>query len=260
MANPKIGLSMLYCLGQPFNEMIVQIEKAEIPNIELVDDGLHALNRKRVHVLNELAASYGLKYTVHAPFISVDISTPSDWLLKAMIKGLEKSIVNSSALNCQVWVFHPGLKSVMSNLSPGMNWVRNLKSASLLTKFARDQGVTAAIENVPEPFLFVMKTVEDFRRFYNEIDEDISMTLDLGHANISHQTDTFLTTFADKIVHIHAHDNDGKSDSHLGIGSGTIDWERTADLIKKISHDKIIVVESTEHIQESLNRLRLLFA
>jgi sugar phosphate isomerase/epimerase len=260
MVNPNIGLSMYYRLGQPFDEMIMQIEKAGTPNIELVDDGLHALNKKRVQVLNEKATSYGLKYTVHAPFIGVDISTPSDWLSKAMIKGLKKSIINSSALNCQVWVFHPGQKSVMSNLSPSMDWARNLKSASLLTRFARDHGVQAAIENVPEPFLFVMKTVEDFRRFYNEVDEDINMTLDLGHANISHQTDAFLTTFADKIVHIHAHDNDGKNDSHLGIGFGTINWVKTAGLIRKISYDRTIVVESSEHIQESLNRLGELFA
>ena len=124
MVSPKIGLSMLYCLSQPFNRAIVQIEKAGTPNIELVDDGLHALNRKRVQALNDMATSYGLKYTVHAPFIGVDMSTPSDWLLKAMIKRLKKSIVNSSALNCQVWVFHPGSKSVMSDLSPGMDWIR----------------------------------------------------------------------------------------------------------------------------------------
>ena len=260
MGSPKIGLSMLYCFGEPFDGMIEQIKKAEIANIELVDDGLHALNRKRVQILNDLAASYGLKYTVHAPFIGINISMPSDWLLKAMLKGLKKSIVNSSALNCQVWVFHPGSKSVMSDLSPGMDWIRNLKTASLLAKFARDHGVKAAIENVPEPFLFVMKTVEDFKRFYDEIDEDISMTLDLGHANISHQIEAFLTTFADKIVHMHAHDNDGKSDLHLGAGFGTINWEKTADLIKKTSYDKIIVVESAEHVQESLNRLRQLFA
>lgn len=259
MVSPKIGLSMLYCLGQPFNGAIVQIEKAGIPNIELVDDGLHALTGKRVQALNDLAASYGLKYTVHAPFIGVDISTPSDWLLKAMMKRLKKSIVNSSALNCQVWVFHPGSKSVMSDLSPGMDWIRNLKTASLLSKFARDHGVKAAIENVPEPFLFVMKTVEDFKRFYNEVDEDISMTLDLGHANISHQIEAFLATFAGEIVHMHAHDNDGKSDLHLGTGFGTINWEKTAGLIKKIHYDRTIVVESSEHVQESLNRLRQLF-
>jgi sugar phosphate isomerase/epimerase len=233
---------MLYCLGQPFNGAIVQIEKAGIPNIELVDDGLHALTGKRVQALNDMAASYGLKYTVHAPFI-----------------GVNMSIVNSSALNCQVWVFHPGSKSVMSDLSPGMDWIRNLKTASLLSKFARDHGVKAAIENVPEPFLFVMKTVEDFKRFYNEVDEDISMTLDLGHANISHQIEAFLATFAGKIVHMHAHDNDGKSDLHLGAGFGTINWEKTADLIKKIHYDRTIVVESSEHVQESLNRLRQLF-
>lgn len=255
MVKPKIGLSTLYCLGEPFKKMTERILKAETVYIEIVDEGFHALNRRRVQVLNELAASYDFKYTVHSPFADINIASPSKPLLNTTLKRLKKSILYASALNSQVWVFHPGLKTGISMFYPGREWIRNLKTARLLYKFANDHSVEAAIENVPEPFPFIMKSTEDFKRFSNEVNENIGLVLDIGHANINKQIELSLTTFADKIVHMHAHDNYGKSDLHLGIGYGNINWEKTTALIKKISYRRIVVVESVEHVEQSISRL-----
>jgi len=258
MVKPKIGLSTLYCLGKPFKKMIEHIIKADTSYIEIVDEGFHALNRQRVSTLKNIGESYGLKYGVHSPFADINIASPSKPLSNAMLKRLKKSIINAGALNCQVWVFHPGLKTGISMFYPGMEWIQNLKTARLLFKFAADHGVEAAIENVPDPFPFIMKSTEDFKRFYSEVNENIGLVLDIGHANINKQTELFLTTFADKIVHMHAHDNYGKSDRHLGIGYGNVNWEKVADLVREISYDKIITIESVEHVDESVHRLRRL--
>jgi len=258
MVKPKIGLSTLYCLSEPFKKMTEHIIKADTTYIEIVDEGFHALNRQRVSILKNIGESYGLKYSLHAPFADINIASPSKPLLNAMLKRLKKSIINAGALNCQVWVFHPGLKTGISMFYPGKEWIQNLKTARLLFKFASDHGVEAAIENVPEPYPFIMKSVEDFKRFYSEVNENIGLVLDIGHANINKQTELFLTTFANKIVHMHAHDNNEKSDQHLGIGHGTVNWKKTAALIKKISYKDIIVVESVEHVEQSMSRLERL--
>jgi sugar phosphate isomerase/epimerase len=125
-----------------------------------------------------------------------------------------------------------------------------------LSKIASDYCVRIAIENVPEPYPFLMKSVKDFKKFYREIDEDVGLVLDVGHANINKQIELFLKTFADRIVHIHAHDNNGKADQHLGIGYGNIDWKNMADSLKRESYDKVVVIESIEHVQESLRKLK----
>jgi sugar phosphate isomerase/epimerase len=239
--------------------MTKHLLEAETSYIEIVDDGFHALNKKRVSILKDIGKSYGLKYSVHAPFADINIASPSKPVLKAMFKRLEKSIAYASALNAYLWVFHPGLKTGVSMFYPDMDWLQNLKTARLLFKIANDYGVKIAIENVPEPYPFLMKCVEDFTKFYDEIDENIDLVLDFGHANINGQTERFLTAFADKIVHIHAHDNDGKNDQHLGIGYGTVDWKNIANLLKKISYDKVVIIESVEHVEESVQRAKQLF-
>jgi len=260
MVKPKIGLSTLFCLGEPFRKMTKHIIKAEATYIEIVDEGSHTLDKRRVQILNELAASYGLKYTVHAPFADINIASPSKPLLNTMLKRLKKSILNARDLNCKLWVFHPGLKTGISMFYPGKEWIQNLKTTRLLFKFANDHDVEAAIENdVPLPFIFVMKSVEDFKRFYSEVKENIGLVLDVGHANINQQTELFLNTFGDKLVHIHAHDNYGESDQHLGIGHGNVHWNNVVNLLRGISYDKIVTVESVEHVRESMRKLKKLF-
>jgi sugar phosphate isomerase/epimerase len=258
MTKPEIGVSMLYCLSEPFKKMVKKIPKAETAYVEIVDDGFHELNKQRVAMLKEIGESYGLKYSVHAPFAGINIAVQSKPLLNATLKRLKQSIVNASLLNCHLWVFHPGMKTGISMFYPGMDWTRNLESVRFLLKFAGNYGVEVAIENVIS--MFLMKNVEDFKKFYDDINENIGLVLDTGHANISGQLEEFLTVFSDRIVHVHAHDNLGEVDQHLGIGYGNIDWKNVAKLLQKANYNKIIVVESVEHVEESVQKLKQLFA
>ncbi len=260
MGKPKIGLSMLYCLGEPFKKMTEHLLKTETAYIEIIDDGFHTLTKQRVSILKDIGESYGLKYSVHAPFADVNIASPSKPILKAMLKRLEKSIAYSSDLDGYVWVFHPGLKTGVSMFYPGIDWLQNTKTARLLSKIASDYGVKIAIENVPEPYPFLMKSVEDFTKFYEEVNEDIGLAFDVGHANLNGQIERFLMVFRDKIVHIHAHDNYEESDQHLGIGHGTIDWQKVAKTLKRLSYDKSVIIESVEHVAESIRKLKQLLA
>ncbi len=260
MAKPKIGLSVLCWLGESFKKMAEHLTSLETAYVEIVDDGFHTLNKQRISTLKNIAASYNLQYSVHAPFADINIASPSKPILKAMCRRLEDSIAYAHYLNAYVWIFHPGLKTGISMFYPNMDWRQNVETARLLFKVANDYGVRIAIENVPEPYPFLMKSVEHFVKFYEEINEDIGLALDVGHANINGQIESFMETFASKIVHVHAHDNDGKNDQHLGIGYGTVNWENFAKTLRRISYDKVIVTESIIHVNESVQKLKQLLA
>ena len=254
MVRAEVGMSMLHCLSDSFEMMVKKIPEPETEYIEIVDDGLHALERQRVAILKDVGKSYGLKYTVHAPFAGVNIALSSKPLLNATLRRLKESILYAAALDCQIWVFHPGMRTGISSFYPGEDWRRNMESVQLLFHFAGDNGVKAVLENAMDPF--VMRSVEDFKRFYAEVDEPIGLVLDTGHANITGELQRFLTELPDKIAHVHAHDNFGKDDQHLGIGYGNIDWKKTTDLLKKASYSGIVMVESVEHTRESVERMK----
>jgi sugar phosphate isomerase/epimerase len=156
-----------------------------------------------------------------------------------------------------MWVFHPGMASLFY---PQQDWKQNLKSIERVSKAADDHGLDIALENVPEPIPFLMKSVEDFEKFYADSGLDIGIALDVGHSNVNKQTAMFLKRFPRKILHVHASDNRGERDEHLGIGYGIIDWKEVAEHFKYIHYDKAIVVESVEHVSEGVETLRRLFS
>jgi sugar phosphate isomerase/epimerase len=260
MPKPEIGLSMLFCLGESFPSLLKHLREVDVRHVEIDDEGSHALNKRRTKSLKKVAVSHDLDFVVHAPFAGINIAVPNPVLRRTILKRLEKSIFYAGQLDCRLWLFHPGLQTGVSHFYPGRDWQLNLDSVRTLLKIARKEGVEIAIENVPDPYPFLMKNVQDFSRFYDELDDDIGMVLDIAHANLNHQIQDFIRRFPEKIVHIHVSDNDGAHDLHLGIGYGNIDWESVAKEIKKIEYGNIIMLESTEHVEESLQTLRKLFA
>jgi len=255
----KIGLSMLFCLGEQFSSLVKRLREVDVHHVELLDEGLHVLTSKRVVALRKVARSHDLELTVHGPFADINIASPSSVLRRTILRRLEKSISHARQLDCRLWVFHPGLKTGVSDFYPGRDWQLNIESVRVLLRTARKYGVKIAIENVPEPHPFLMKSVQEFSRFYREIDDDIGLVLDIGHANLNHQTQGFITQFCDKIVHMHVSDNDGIQDSHLGIGYGTVNWVGVAEAVKKTGYNDVVMLESIEHVEESLQTLRKLF-
>jgi sugar phosphate isomerase/epimerase len=259
MPKPKIGVSMLYCLSEPFSKMLKRLAKVDVQLVEVMDEGLHELDKTRVAKLNEIAKAKGIRYTVHAPFADINIASPSKPILNASIKRLEQSMAYARDLNAQLWVFHPGAKTGISSFYPNQDWKQNIQTIRKLHKTAEKHGLNTAIENLTEKYGFIMRNPEDFQKFYKETSlNDIGITLDVGHANLENQTEQFLQKLPDKIVHMHVSDNMGENDQHLGIGYGKIDWQQFAKNLSEIAYDKTIILESIEHVPESLQKLRQL--
>ncbi len=258
MSKIKIGVSMLYCLGEPFNRMIKRLETIDTRYIEILDDGTHELDKKRVQTLKETAKTHNLQYTLHAPFADINIASPSKAMLNTALKRLKQSIQYARQIDAKLWIFHPGQQTGISSFYPGKDWKQNTQSIQELYKTAEEYGINIALENLPAKYWFLMKTPEDFNRFYKETNLPIGIVMDLGHANLESQIQPFFNMLADKIIHIHASDNQGTDDHHLGIGQGKIDWAWFADTLRKIGYDKTVIIESTTSIQESLQKLKQL--
>jgi sugar phosphate isomerase/epimerase len=260
MPKAKVGVSMLYCLGEPFNRMVKRLGKMDTRYIEILDDGTHELDKKRVATLKEAAKSYELEYSLHAPFADINIASPSKTMLNASMKRLKQSLFYCSALDAKLWVFHPGAKTGIGQFYPGADWKQNKKSIQELYKAAEEYGVNIALENLPAKYYFFMSKPEEFVRFYRETNLPVGIAMDVGHAHLEGQIEPFFNMLADKIVHIHASDNNGLDDQHLGIGEGKIDYKWFQQSLKKMGYDKSVIVESMTNVPESIQKLKQLLA
>ncbi len=261
MFMPKIGISMLHTLTEPFKPMIKRLETVRTEYVEIVDDGLHTLNQKRVTALNKTAQNHGFKFTLHCPFADINIASPSKPMLHASLKRLKQSMLFAKELNAELFVLHPGQKTGISPFYPERDWQQQTQSIRQLHKAAEEIGLRIAIENVPQKYGSIMKTPEDFTKLYKDTGlSDIGIVLDVGHANLELQTQRFLEHFPDRIVHLHLSDNMGETDDHFGIGYGKINWPQLITQLKSISFIGIIMIESVFNVPESLTTLKQLLA
>ena len=260
MSKAKVGVSMLYCLGEPFNRMVKRLGTMNTRYIEILDDGTHELDKKRVATLKEAAKSYSLEFSLHAPFADINIASPSKSMLDASMKRLKQSMAYANALDAKLWVFHPGAKTGIGQFYPGADWKQNNQSIKELCETAEELGLNIALENLPAKYYFFMSKAEDFVKFYRETNLPVGIVMDLGHANLEGQIEPFFNMLADKIIHIHASDNDGVEDQHFGIGQGKINYEWFAETIKKMGYDKSVIIESITNVTQSIQKLTQLLA
>lgn len=248
----ELAVSTLFCLHRPLEEALPEIIRSRTGCIELVDAGPHTLNQTRVERLLEVKSSYDLSYALHTPFADINIAADDPFIREALLRRLEISIRWASVLEARTLVFHPGNSTAVERFSPGSAWRHNLESIRRLARYADNYGVEIMVENVPEPFPYVLKSVKDFERFFDELGDEIRMVLDVAHANIRGEIEGFVESFGDRIGHVHVSDNDGESDIHLQIGDGDIDWEKTMDMLKESKFDGWVTVESYSGVEESL--------
>jgi sugar phosphate isomerase/epimerase len=258
MSKAKVGVSMLYCLGEPFSRMVKRLGALETKYIEVLDDGTHDLNAARIAQLRKAAKSYGLTYSLHAPFADINIASPIKPLLNASMKRLLQSLKNANDIDAKMWVFHPGQRTGIGQFYPDADFQVMCESIQQLYAEAEDYGINIALENLPHKYWFLMSTPQEFQRLYKETGLPIGITLDLGHAHLEGQIQPFVNQLADKIVHIHASNNDGSDDQHNGVEDGTIDYDSFAESLKKIGYDKTVVVESMRKVPESIVKLKQL--
>jgi sugar phosphate isomerase/epimerase len=65
----------------------------------------------------------------------------------------------------------------------------------------------------------------------------------------------FLEKYADKIITLHLHDNDGTSDHHMIPGDGTIDWSYITNALKDANYTGAITLECTNKGFDIYNKL-----
>ncbi len=255
----RIGVSALHLLGNPFQSLVNAIQSYGVKAWELVDEDTLGINKRRARVLNELRRTFSLEYVVHAPFADINLATFNPEIRRVVTRRLTKSIEHASLIEAKLWVFHPGLRSGLSAIYPNKDWQLNIDSIELLLENAENNGVRILIENMPDPFQFLLKTPEDFERLYKSIQsEKLGIAFDIGHANTVNKIPEFLEKHGCRIAHIHAHDNSGSFDHHRKIGQGTVDWSLLKSKLAQVEYEGYVIVESMEEIPESLEKLRSL--
>jgi len=152
------------------------------------------------------------------------------------LRDLEIRILESEILACEFL----GCDELVVHLKQDKLKKKEIETFSDVLNFAKKHGVEILYEInsklVAENFLF---NLSKFR--------SLNVVLDFGHLNaaivnedIGMDIDKFIGAVRDRVVYIHAHNNNGE-DSHIGLDAGSLDWKGVLDKLDLGKVRKIII-------------------
>ncbi|MBQ2666319.1 sugar phosphate isomerase/epimerase [Methanobrevibacter sp.] len=234
----KIGASTLAGITDRLEDNLEFIENLGLDYAEIVHQFPHE------EVDTDSLQSYDLKYSVHSPFMDVNIAAVQKKSRINSINQIKESIDLANEINAEAVVVHPGLAPFLAN-KYFLNRVYEFANESIkeLGEYGDDLGVLTTIENMPTFDGMIYQNLNDLNELLVSL--DMSMTLDIGHANhAGYAPDGMIF---DSIKHIHMHDNFGDDDAHLAFGEGSIDLKSIVNKLEEKNYDGIYIIEVNDH-------------
>lgn len=234
----KLGTSTLAGLGDELEKTLEFIENLGLEYAELV----HQFPTE--FVSKDLLESYNLKYSIHAPFMDVNIASLQEQSRINSVDQIKKSIDLANEIDAEAVVVHPGLATFLAKkyFLDDVYKTAN-KSIKEIGEYSKDLGILTTIENMPNFESMIYQNIEDLHETVTSL--DMSMTLDIGHGNhVGYSADGMIF---DSIKHIHIHDNLGDDDTHLPLGEGNIDLKRIVNTLEDKNYDGIYIIEVNDY-------------
>lgn len=158
------------------------------------------------------------------PHAVIDISEPLKGKRIAMVDEIKRALEVADVVPFQFMIQHLGVSGQeldQRRLDAAFSSLEELKV------FAGQRGVEILLENIPN----ALSSAERLNYFLGETHLNLNFCFDIGHAhmtgNIVHEYDRMKS----RIRSMHLHDNNGVEDSHLFPGLGTIDWEKSMQML-----------------------------
>lgn len=199
-------------------ERLEDLISAGFDGWEVIAEGRQSLDEEMISLIEYATSSYGLEISVHAPFSDLNIASLNEPIWKESLKQISAAI-EGLANYARVVVIHPGYVSPLAVLCPNKALEKNQQALAILAICAKEYGIKATVENMVNINFLLGRFPEEIQAMFLD---DLGFTFDVGHAHTAGAVRSFLRM---PIDHIHLHDNNGKTDDHLVLGSGSINWE-----------------------------------
>ncbi|HEX3684527.1 MAG TPA: sugar phosphate isomerase/epimerase family protein [Bryobacteraceae bacterium] len=108
--------------------------------------------------------------------------------------------------------------------------------------FAAQRGVAILLENTPNE----LSSAQRLNEFLTQTHLNLNYCFDIGHAHMGRGVEAEFDLMKERIRSTHIHDNDGRDDSHLFPGKGTIHWKSAMKLLQSRSNQYPLMLELKE--------------
>lgn len=249
----NVSFSSLALVNNPF-EWAYDLEELGFTGWEVVSEGKQQLNDSTLLEIKNIIETTNLILTLHLPFSDLNLASLNHPIWRETIRQMSKCLDRASDF-IELAVVHPGHLSPLGMQLPDMAWRQNIDGLREICDIADEIGIMIGVENMVNMQHIFGKQPGEILGMIDSLErENVGLTLDLGHANTNGLVSEFLIDLR-KVIHVHLHDNMGKTDEHLGLGEGNINW---GDVIPKFKGYKGRFVTEARTVEEGAASLKYL--
>ena len=218
-----------------------------------------------VKYFKDLLKQAGLRNTLHTTMYDINLATLNPWLKDANITCYKKYLDLAEYLESELIVVHGGEISNDFMNSPLQDDFLDIarghlcESLTTLAEYGQSKGVKIALENSPprRNEARIVFNPETQIKIIKQINHpNLGGLLDFAHAFLFKLDITdYLRKIRQHLFEIHAHNNFGDNDEHLGLVNGGIDY---ASLLKKPEAQGIPFIMEIGSYEEVISTLEWL--
>lgn len=239
-----IGASTGCCHQTPIVDVIRALAEVGVPAIEIGTPPGHfdIWNRNHVEAIRRELAACGVRaQAIHAPFGGMlDLSDPNAHHRNAGMAAILTAASILQELGGRIVVIHAS-DVINSVPDASIRLQHACESVRALQRACADMEMTLAIES-PLRHL-IGGAPHEFARLIEAAGPDARVCIDTGHTWLGQQWQAFADLADGRLVHVHAHDNDGVFDDHKPPGDGGIHWPSVAHTLRRIGYEGWLMLE-----------------
>jgi sugar phosphate isomerase/epimerase len=219
------------------------------PEVFFSADALDSLDLLELEVQSDRLKEAGLVPTIHAAFVDLNPGTLDAAIRKVTQVRFEQIFEAATILRPRTIVFHPGYDDLRYG-DYRSAWLENsVRFWNGLLPCAREINTVIAVENIFE------KEPSTLRDLFEAVNDPLfGNCFDVGHWNMfkSVSMEEWFAALGRYVVEAHIHDNHGRTDEHLPLGEGEINFDLLFSLLKRYAPDAVWTIEA--HTDERRER------
>ncbi len=208
------------------------------PEIYLAGELLDTLQEDTISLMTRWREE-GKDLTFHAPFADLSPGGFDPRVLEVTRFRFAQVMDLASKVGPRHIIFHPGFDLFRFAFREEL-WLENsLRVWGELLEAAEKAGTKVCLENVFDTRPHHLGLLRE------RLGPELGFCLDTGHLLLFSQVPLleWVDVFADGLVELHLHDNDGRKDLHQPVGEGTFDFHSLCTLVEDRMLEPLVVLE-----------------
>ncbi|MCF8110405.1 MAG: sugar phosphate isomerase/epimerase [Desulfobacteraceae bacterium] len=236
----QVNIPFTWLMDQQADYMEVFLENGINPEIGIDAEALDRFAQSDFQAAASKFRDAGCSITLHGPFLDLSPGSPDSEIRAVTENRLLQTGRAADAFLPQTIVYHAGYDETRYGFFREEWYEKAPETWRQTARRLADKKIRLMLENVYET------DPDQLVRLFEVIDDsNIGCCLDIGHLSVFSKipAHVWIKKLSPYLGQLHLHDNDGKSDQHLGLGRGSIDFTPLFDWLKTARPIPVITLE-----------------